>query len=73
MSVPRSLFTQTPAEGQILARQLASELSAGFPAVEHMPDMLKTTAAARPAPEIIAAIYFHAISQANQGWTDRAT
>ena len=73
MSAPISLFTQTPAEGHTLARKLASDLGAALPSPESMPDMLKTTAGSRPAPEIVTAIYFHAISLANRGWTGRSS
>ncbi len=68
MSAPVSLYTTTLAEGQALAHTLATELCAASPAPQTMADQLKTNTAARPAPEIVAAIYFHAIALVNRGW-----
>lgn len=64
-----TLLTPTPADGQQLARKLAGELIAShYPTRETMPAMLRTSAAARPDPVVVTAIYFHAISLANNGW-----
>jgi hypothetical protein len=65
-----TLLTPTPADGQQLARKLAGELIAAHtPAGSFsMPAMLSTSAPARPDVCLITAIYFHAISVANNGW-----
>ncbi len=64
-----TLVTASPAEGQSLARRLAAELIATFPPPPaSMPEMLRTGSSARPDPVVVAAIYFHAISLANDGW-----
>ncbi len=67
-SFPPSLRTTSPVEGLDLARRLAAEVLAALPASVSMPDHLKTHAAGRPAPELVTAVYFHAISLANTGW-----
>jgi hypothetical protein len=67
---PPSLRTATPAEGQALADRLAAAVLAAGPDRSSMPGQLRTDAT-RPAPEFVAAIYFHAIAIANAGW--RAT
>lgn len=64
---PASLLTATPAEGQALADRLADLLLAKQPTSPSMPELLCTNAP-RPAPELVAAIYFHAIALANAGW-----
>ncbi len=67
-----TLLTPTPADGQQLARKLAGELIASHtPARETMAAML-TTSATRPDPAVVTAIYFHAISVANNGWRGTA-
>ena len=64
-----TLLTPTPADGQRLARKLAGELIASHaPARESMPAMLSTSATTRPNAAVVTAIYFHAISLANNGW-----
>ncbi|HEY8995436.1 MAG TPA: hypothetical protein VIM71_12280 [Lacunisphaera sp.] len=68
--MPASLHTATPAEGQALAWRLASGLLSTLPAAGSMPEYLRTSSN-RPAPEVVAAIYFHAISLANSGWPAR--
>ena len=65
--LPPSLRTSTPEEGLALARQLTAQVLAALPAADSMADHLKTSAN-RPAPELITAIYFHAISLANTAW-----
>jgi hypothetical protein len=70
IGLPETLRADTPVEGQALAWQLAKELLAVLPPRESMPEHLRTSAG-RPAPEVVAAIYFHAISLANSGWMDR--
>ncbi|OYV01750.1 MAG: hypothetical protein CFE26_22640 [Verrucomicrobiales bacterium VVV1] len=69
-ALPASLRTATPAEGHELARQLAAKLfAASVPATDSdMPAMLRTPEP-RPSLEAVTAIYFHAISVANSGWT----
>ena len=69
-SIPvASLVTADPAGGRSLARRLADELFATLPpAPTSMPEMLRTGSSARPDPAVVAAIYFHAISVANNGW-----
>jgi hypothetical protein len=69
-SLPSTLRTSTPAEGLDLARRLAAQVLASLPATDTMPDHLKTFPASRPAPEMVTAIYFHAISLTNAGWND---
>lgn len=64
---PASLLTATPAEGQALASRLTDLLLAGQPATPSMPELLRTNPT-RPAPELVTAIYFHAIALANAGW-----
>ena len=66
--LPPSLRTANPAAGLDLARRLAAEIIAALPAADSMPDLLKTRSAGRPAPELVTAVYFHAISLANAGW-----
>ncbi len=65
-----SLTTRTPADGQRLARQLADEMLASLPDATPAtaPAMLRTDTARRPDTGVITAIYFHAITLANQGW-----
>jgi len=64
-----TLLTPTPADGQQLARKLAGELIASHaPARETMAAMLSTAALALPDVSVVTAIYFHAISLANDGW-----
>lgn len=67
MSSPTTLLTRTPTEGQALARRLADDLLATLPAPATVAAHVQT-GAARPSPELVAAIYFHAISLANRGW-----
>jgi hypothetical protein len=69
--LPTSLHTATPAEGQELACRLAQSLSTALPPRNSMPELL-STGSVSPAPEIVAAIYFHAIAIANAGWRDPA-
>lgn len=66
--LPPSLRTATPEEGLALARQLTDRMLTALPTTASMADHLKTSAN-RPAPELIMAIYFHAISLANTSWT----
>lgn len=64
-----NLFTPTPAEAQRLAGQLTRDLLTGLPAADaSMQDMLR--AAPRTDPAVVTAIYFHAISLANDGWRE---
>lgn len=65
--VPASLLTATPAEGQALAHRLAQDLLTALPEPADMAGQLRP-GAVRPAPEIVTAIYFHAIALANAGW-----
>lgn len=65
--LPATLHTATPAEGQELAWRLARNLISALPPRASMPEQLRTSAVS-PAPEIVAAIYFHAIALANAGW-----
>jgi hypothetical protein len=69
-SLPLTLRTATPAEGLDLARRLAVQMIGTLPVADSMADHLKTPSAMRPAPEMITAVYFHAISLANAGWSD---
>lgn len=68
---PSSLLTATPAEGHALARQLADQLLDSRLQSLGMPELLRP-GAVRPSPEIVAAIYFHAIAVANAGWSNPA-
>jgi hypothetical protein len=68
-SLPPTLRTASPAEGLDLARRLAVQMLGTLPAANGMADHLKTLPASRPAPEMVTAVYFHAISLANAGWT----
>jgi hypothetical protein len=70
IDLPKTLHAGTPVEGQALAWRLARELLAALPDRESMADHLRTSAG-HPAPEVVAAIYFHAISLSNDGWTNR--
>jgi len=65
-----NLLTDTPAEGQRLANHLTTDLLASLSATQPdtMPEHLRTAASAPPDAALVSAIYFHAISQANQGW-----
>lgn len=64
-----TLLTPTPADGQQLARKLAGDLLASHvPADASMPAMLSTSVPTHPDVSIVTAIYFHAISIANNGW-----
>lgn len=69
-ALPASLRTATVAEGHALAHQLASKLVSAStpPAAPEMAAMLRTPES-RPSLETVTAIYFHAISVANSGWT----
>lgn len=67
LDIPDSLQTATPADGLSLAWRLAGHLLANEPTRGSMPEHLRTSAS-RPAPEVVAAIYFHAIALANAGW-----
>lgn len=71
-TIPTTLAVATPAEGFTLARRLAESLVAATGTVHSvdMPVMLRPSAASRPSVELVAAIYFHAISIANAGWRD---
>lgn len=68
-ALPPTLRTSTPAEGLDLARRLAAQVLTALPAADGMADHLKTFPASRPAPEMVTAVYFHAISLANAGWS----
>jgi hypothetical protein len=70
VDLPDSLQTATPADGLALAWRLAGLLLANEPTRGSMPEHLRTSAS-RPAPEVVAAIYFHAIALANTGWKRR--
>lgn len=65
-----TLLTDTPAEGQLLANHLTTDLLASLSVTQPdtMPEHLRTAASAPPDAALVSAIYFHAISQANQGW-----
>lgn len=63
---PSSLRTGTPAEGQLLARNLAEHQLAASARPADMAAHL-----AQPAPpsvELLTAIYFQAVAAANRGW-----
>lgn len=64
---PVTLLTASPAEGQVLARRLAQDLLAALPPAGDMAAHLRP-GAVQPAPELVTAIYFHAIALANAGW-----
>lgn len=68
--LPLTLRTATPAEGQTLARHLAADLLDQMhpPPRATMAEMLQTPTEGRPSPQIVTAIYFHAITLANAGW-----
>ena len=66
---PSTLLTATPAEGHALARSLATELAAlATPPASTMAEMLQTPGETKPSPQLVTAIYFHAITLANAGW-----
>ncbi len=65
---PTSLVTADLASGQALARQLASQLPLGSVTDDSMAAHLRTSGDRGLDPELATAIYFHAISLANQGW-----
>lgn len=68
LEFPESLQTSNAAEGHALARQLAAlVLREGSPTRATMAEMLRRPDEAPPV-ELVAAIYFHAISIANHGW-----
>jgi len=71
-TLPSTLSTATAAEGFSLARRLAEALVASTDSAfaSTMPHLLRTQAGNRPSVELVAAIYFHAISIANSGWRE---
>ncbi len=64
---PASLRTATPAEGHALARQLAER--ALHERMTSVRDMAAHVAASpEPSLEALTAVYFQAVTAANQGW-----
>jgi hypothetical protein len=64
-----TLLTATPADGQRLARQFTDTLLTSLPTKPAtMPEMLRTGANRQIDSDLVTAIYFHAISVANDGW-----
>lgn len=65
------LATATAHEGQRLARELAGDLIASVPApVKTAAELLRSGAGSQLDLVTVTAIYFHAISLANNGWRD---
>lgn len=68
--IPTSLITATAEEGLQLAQKLArASLPASTKNEERGMQAHLSTSGALPGPELLTALYFQAVSTANQGWS----